>query len=184
MIDKNKKLMAIIVDPMGQIECLYLDDYPDYVHFQALRNYIKNKTISFSLKYDLDLADKKTSNGKNIETNLDKLTKIFTKNGYMLMIDSTDYRNAYQNGENHNGWISLPCEIENLTSEQSQILNELSNDIMINRTSENINTNLNKIPFFNLSVNYYEKIGKEEYLHEIGQFDYVIEEILSESKTR
>lgn len=183
MIDKSKKLMAMIVDPVGQVECLYFDDYPDYVHFQALRNYIKNKSISFSLKYDLDLTDKSQSDGKNIETRLDKLVKIFIKNGYMLLVDSTDYRNAYQNGENHSGWISLPTEIGNLPDEQKFVLEELSNEIMIERTTENTNQNPNKIPFFTLPVNYYDKY-KKDITPEIGQFDEIITQIREETKHR
>lgn len=58
MIDTNGNLMITIIDPQGKIIPYYFSETMQN-HYVAIRDYIQNKSIHFSLKYDLQLADRK-----------------------------------------------------------------------------------------------------------------------------
>lgn len=189
MIDINKKLMLVIVTPSGEVDVNYFDDYPDNLHYKILRNYIHNKSNSFSLQYDLKRADQlckeekekgkqrgeDVSNLKSMEFRLPQLSNVFNKNGYMLLFNMCDYR--YDSRSNRIGTVNLPDVLENLSDTHKQIFNEFSKYIEVNKTA--FYTNPDKIVFEKLLVYYYDKIKKEQC--EIGQY-YDVLEVLNKNK--
>lgn len=169
VIDKNKKLMLIIVDPMGECDVNYFKDEDSY-HFKILREYINNKSIGISLKFDLNRADQEK---QQLEDNLYELTKIFNKNGYMLFYDTTDYR-QYREDKKHSGHIALPTDIEHLSEVHKQVLQQISNEIIVDNVCTYKKTD--KIVFHKLPIFYYDKYEKE--MKETGQS---LDEILMNS---
>lgn len=183
VIDTNKRLKLIIVDPQGNMDVNYYEDYPyEQVHFQLLRNYINNKSLSFSLKYDLKNADKlyreemvqsEMVTRSNIESRVFPLIKLFNKNGYMLFLNMTDYKN-YNNAKLHTGIVNLPIDIEHLSETHKQILKKLSNEIIVDPTLSSPKTD--KLFFSKLPVTYYDKGTKEIYETGLGLDEIFLEQ--------
>lgn len=180
MIKKNKKLLLSIIDPNGTIEPSYFTIETNQQHCAILRNYIRNKSNDQNLKDDLEWIDKMAPRNKLIETRLNVLVQLFIKNGYMILVDATDYRNAYQINTKHKGWIYLPSDIENLTLPHKQALNFLSNEIVVDRSYGKKPLDPNKITYSWLKVGHYEN---NEFI-ELGEFDQVMEHINQNFKTR
>lgn len=178
MIDTNKKFMLLIVDANGNMDDNYFEDRPDNVHYKIFRDYINNKSIDFSLKYDLKQADKKSrEQGLGIETRLYELMKIFLKNGYMLLQDNTDYR-QYADSKKHVGYMAIPTDMDHLSDIHKQVLNQLSNEIIIDKVCEY--KNMDKIVYFELPVFCYNKETKE--MNSIADFNEVIYELNNQFK--
>lgn len=171
--------MLLIVDPQGNINDNYFEDRPDNLHYKIYRNYINNISIDFSLKYDLALADKKAKEqGRGVEIRLNELMKIFVKNGYMILMDTTDYR-QYKTGEKHYGGVVLPTTMDYLSNTHKQTLNQISSEIIVDATCQY--KNIDKIVYFQLSVFYYDKNLKE--ISEVSpDFNEVLYELHHPSK--
>lgn len=193
MIDTNGNLMIAIIDPQGKIFPYYFSENPDYEnpdrktaenYYKAIRDYIQNESIHFSLKYDLQLADKKAKetsqeSGGNISTerNLFNLFVMLNKHDHIVFMDQIDHRYAHAIGKVRQGSIFLPTDLEYLPETQQDALIQLAGQITIVQTSGCIKPIPNKIIYRKLPVSFYHEAGDYDN-HKLGNFDQVIATLL------
>lgn len=115
MENTKEMLKLLIITPEGEIDKIYVEDYPDiqkedkYKHSIYLDKYLHKICKNRNLRKE---AHPKDYFGR---------LKTLQKYNYTVLLDTTNYLN-YHSGKKHEGLISLPSVMSNETKEVLKLL--------------------------------------------------------------